>query len=406
VELQRVIERSEVTAPVVVLQASYANGLGIIRDLAAYGVPAVAVDAAPDALGFFSRHAARWRCPDPSHEEAAFVDSLEELGGRLPRKGVLFPTHDEYIWAVSRNAARLEPLFHIPFARWDVMWRLASKQEQFAAAAAAGVDTPLTRFADSVEELLDDETVPFPAILKPVDGVGFKRRFGRQVLRVESRDHLASVADRVAGPGALGLQEIIPGGDDQIYSLGSYLDAGSLPLAVTTNRKLRQHPRIFGTGRFAESVWVEEVAEAGLRLLAELRFHGVSHTEFKLDSRDGRYKLMEVNARHWLFHSLARASGVDLSLVAYRDALGTPFLAPHQTDGRKWVLGLRDTIDSASEIWHGELSPVAWATSLRGTRAEGILSLTDPLPGAVDTWKTLRRIARGRHGGMGEQYQV
>ena len=59
--------------------------------------------------------------------------------------------------------------------------------------------------------------------------------------------------------------------------------------------------------------------------------------EFKRDPRDGGYKLMEINARHWLWHSLAAACGVNLSYVAYRDAIGDPFVAPRQIDGRRWI---------------------------------------------------------------------
>src|SRR5674536_24669 len=107
------------------------------------------------------------------------------------------------------------------------------------------------------------------------------------------------------------LQDIVPGGDEELYTLGSYLDAQSRPLAQFTGHKLRQHPPRFGHVSMAVSLWVPELAEAGLRLLHELGYHGVSQVEFKRDPRDGRYRLMEVNARHWMWHSLATACGVN-----------------------------------------------------------------------------------------------
>ena len=42
--------------------------------------------------------------------------------------------------------------------------------------------------------------------------------------------------------GTLMLQESIPGDDDELFTVGSYLDAESRPLAVFTGHKLRQHP--------------------------------------------------------------------------------------------------------------------------------------------------------------------
>jgi len=163
---------------------------------------------------------------------------------------------------------------------------------------------------------------------------------------------------------------------------------------------------IFGqnqTARFAESVWVPELADAGLRLLKELGYHGVSQVEFKHDARDGRYKLMEVNARHWLWHALATACGVNLSLVAYRDAIGRPIDAPRQRDGRKWMLATKDLPDTFFETVRRQASPADWARSLPGTRVDGVYSLSDPLPGVVATgrlaqflWRRARRDRRPR----------
>ena len=96
--------------PALVFQVSWANGLDIIRDLSAEGVPLLALDAEParprPALPPGRRHG----LPRPAtQDEEAFVSFLEDLGRRLPRKGVLFPTHDQYIWPISRHAERLEP---------------------------------------------------------------------------------------------------------------------------------------------------------------------------------------------------------------------------------------------------------------------------------------------------------
>jgi predicted ATP-grasp superfamily ATP-dependent carboligase len=188
------------------------------------------------------------------------------------------------------------------------------------------------------------------------------------------------------------LQDIVPGGDEELYTLGSYLDADSRPLAQFTGHKLRQHPPRFGHVSMAESRWVPELAESGLRLLRELGYHGVSQVEFKRDPRDGRYRLMEVNARHWMWHSLASACGVNLSLTAYRDAIGEPCFAPRQVDGPKWVVSLTDARDAFSRWRHGQERLLPWLMSYRHVRVDGLYSVRDPLPGALVTVRQLRRI--------------
>ena len=142
----------------------------------------------------------------------------------------------------------------------------------------------------------------------------------------------------------------------------------------------------------AVSRWVPELAEAGVRLLHELGYHGVSQVEFKRDPRDGRYCLMEVNARHWMWHTLATACGVNLSLAAYRDAVGDPYIAPRQIDGKKWVVALTDVRDALSGWRKRRDEARAVAALLHGaSRVDGLYSLRDPMPGLLITGRQLKR---------------
>lgn len=387
------LEAAERRHPAMVLQVSWANGLDILRDLGSAGVPLLAADANPRALGLRSRYAVPLVIPDPSKDEEAFISFLERLGPRLPRRCVLFPTHDQYVWPISRHAERLETWYIIPFSRWQTMKRLYDKRDQLETALRVGVDIPRTVFVDGDEDLARGaEEIGFPAILKPVESLAFKMRFRRHVLEVTSGEELLRVYEHVRDCGTLMLQDIVPGQDEELYTLGSYLDMGSRALAQFTGHKLRQHPPGFGHVSMAVSEWVPEVADAGLRLLRELGYHGVSQVEFKRDPRDGRYRLMEINARHWMWHSLASACGVNLSLAAYQDAVGAPFSAPRQLDGCKWVVSLTDARDAFSRWRRGEEKFWPWLKSYRGVCVDGLYSLQDPLPGVLLTARQLRRV--------------
>jgi predicted ATP-grasp superfamily ATP-dependent carboligase len=397
VRLDRFLARAAVTPPVVVVQVGFANGLGVIRDLAREGVPVLALDPRPRAVGLRSRFAAGMVCPDPKLDAEAFVVFLEALGRRLPRRAVVFPTHDESVWPLSRHAERLAPWYIIPFSRWDTMARLYDKRAQMEAAWRCGVDTPKTVFVDAASDLdrAADE-IGFPAILKPVESLAFKLRFRRHVLEVHDRAGLDEAYATVADCGTLMYQEIVPGGDDALYTVGSYLDAGSRPMAVFTGHKLRQHPPRFGVCRMGVSAWDAGLAEAGVRLLRELGYWGVSQVEFKRDADDGRYCLMEVNARHWMWHSLATVCRVNLSHVAYADAIGRPYTAPRQVDGPRWAIAITDTRDAVREVARGEIDLLPWLASYRGVRQDGVLSFADPVPGALILGRQLRNVARAR----------
>ena len=392
---ERFLEAAADRHPAIVLQVSWANGLDVIRDLSRHGVPLLGLDANPRALGLSSRRAAGMVCPDPKIDEDAFVTFLEDLGRRLPRRAVLFPTHDEYIWPISQHAERLEQWFIIPFSRWQTMRHVYDKRSQIESAWRCGVDTPRTVFVDSATDLERGvREIGFPAIFKPVESLAFKLRFRRHVLKIDTREQLERVYAQVDDCGTLMMQEIVPGGDEELFTLGSYLDEESRPLAVFTGHKLRQHPPVFGHCRMAVSRWVPEMADAGVRLLQELKYHGVSQVEFKRDVDDGRYKLMEINGRHWMWHALGTDSGVNLSFAAYSDAVGRPFIAPRQTEGGRWAVVLTDTRDAFSEWRRGERELLQWAKSYADVRRDGLYDLTDPMPGLLATYRQLRGLRR------------
>jgi D-aspartate ligase len=390
------------TTPVVVVPVSTGIGLGILRDLGRLGVPMIAMDSEPAAIGLASRYALPCMCRDPRYNEEALIEDLEQLGAALPRRAVLFPAFDDQVWAISRYAERLERYFIMPLARWEVMHRLADKELQMKAAWKAGVDTPKTYFVHGPDDLKAAAAeVPFPALFKPLRHQEMRRRFGVKVIAMPTAEHLTDAYEKARVCGSLMLQEIVPGDDRDFYTFGAYQDASSRPLGAFVSRKVRQHPRGFGESRIAESCWVDEVADDSLRLLRELSFHGVSGTEFKRDPRDGRLKLMEVNARHWLHHPLATAAGVNLSLIAYADALGRPIEGAPQIDGVRWLDLPREARDSLFELVRGQMGFETFLSGLRNVRVDAIYCVDDPAPGLrelstgieLQVWRTLAKIS-------------
>jgi D-aspartate ligase len=313
-----------VRLPAVVVGAGWVAGLAAIRSLGRAGIRVLAVDERPGALGFRSRYAEQRLAPARSGGE--YVEFLRGLG-----EGVVFPTHDDDLETIARSRDELP--FTYPFPGWEVVGRVQDKREQLAAAARAGVPAP--RATDAPTEELD-----FPLLVKPAHATGFRRHFGVKAFRCETRAALDEAFER-ALPFQPIVQEWIPGEDDALYTLGSYLAPDGEALGLFSGRKLRQTPRGIGTARVAEALWVDEVVEQGLALLRELRVWGISQVEFKRDARDGMFKLIEVNPRLWEWHGLASACGVDLPVIAYRDALGDrPQPVRMKRDGLRWAITL------------------------------------------------------------------
>ena len=372
--------RSGAHPPAVVCDASFVNGLTAIRSLGRMGVPVFAVDHRPSALGFRSRHAMPVASPDPGTDTAAYANLLRDLGDTIGRPVPILPTHDPPVNAIARHRDELGERFLYPFPKRDALALVQSKREQLDRAAAVGVAIPTTAHPRSAGEALAEAArIGYPLLVKPSNPDGFRRRFQRQAFRCETPEELErAYAD--AEPFEPMVQELIPGGDDELYTVGSYIAADAAVLGLFSGRKLRQSPPGIGTCRVGEAVWVQDAVDAALRLLRAFDFHGVSQVEFKHDPRDGRFKLMEVNPRFWLWHGLAAALGVDFARVAYHDLLGRPS-APATTKGKhkRWAITLLAGERPAFQ---------------RPPYVEPVFSLDDPKPGAAQLARVVKAALR------------
>jgi len=134
-----------------------------------------------------------------------------------------------------------------------------------------------------------------------------------------------------------------------------------------------------------------------VQLLGALGYRGIGCVEFKRDPRDGKPKLIEINARAVRTSMLAIGADVDFPWIAYRDRVEPGTVSP-VVGGRvpvRWV-HLRDEIWAASGlILRGKLSPVGWIKGFFGkpiVTAE--FSWDDLRPGLVFWAQTPRSIVR------------
>jgi D-aspartate ligase len=327
--------RSQRARPAVVVNVGWVPGISALQALGRAGVRVHAVDHRRDALGFRSRYAsARHVSPRRLDDEEAFVGFLARVGDELEAPAPIFALDDDDLNAIARARDVLGDRFLYPFPEWRLLGRIQDKRHQLEHARELGVPAPRTS-----EEPTDE--LGFPVLVKPFQPGDFRRRFGVKAFRCDTRAELDAAWERALPYEPL-VWELVPGGDEELYTLGSYLTREGEALGLFCGRKLVQDPPGLGSARVAEAVWVDEVVEQGLTLLRGLGFHGPSQVEFKRDPRDGVFKLMEVNPRLWQWHALASACGVNIALIAYLDLIGEP-PPPVRMDTRhrRWAITLK-----------------------------------------------------------------
>jgi D-aspartate ligase len=150
-------------------------------------------------------------------------------------------------------------------------------------------------------------------------------------------------------------------------------------------RRSRQYPIDFGyTSTFVETVEQNEVEEAACRFLRSIDYSGLVEVEFKRDHRDGRFKLLDVNARAWTWNALGSIAGVDFGHVLWRLAMGET-IAPIRCHAEvAWMHGSRDMLAAAAEMIAGKLSLADYLRAWRKPLVFAAFAKDDLVPGLVD----------------------
>jgi len=127
--------------------------------------------------------------------------------------------------------------------------------------------------------------------------------------------------------------------------------------------------------------------ELSQRFLRKIDYYRPVELEYKLDRRDGRYKLLDVNARTWGYHSLGVSAGVDFSYMLFADQLGTPVTECKGKPGLAWMRTTTDLPAAMVAVFHGDTSLKEYLRSLRNCNAEAVFSASDPCP-ALPKWRS------------------
>lgn len=384
--------------PAVVL-GCYVNGTSIIRSLGRHGVPIIACSSDQRAIGFRSRFVCERHVTPAYHDEESFLEFLVEHARKWDRP-ILFPTDDHLAVLLARNRESLEKDFVIPGPAWDTMEKVIDKGKTYAVARDAGIPVPTSFFPTSEEDL--EEQAPslhYPCILKPRVGHMFQRVTGRKLFVVRDAQTLMKLAAPLLQEGhQMMVQEIVPGGDDAVFVYAAYYDGNHEPRAEFTGRKVRQIPRGYGTTRVLQGVQCPQVRQLSRELLTPLRYSGLSDVEFKLDHRDGRYKLIEVNPRSGKWIGCATANAVDLPWAMYLDMVeGTQLKAAQSPRNLYWI-HLYDDLLAPFAYWRDELRQLrGYLKPYRSTKVFAVLDRADIGPFLAE-WRNLplnlvRRIA-------------
>jgi len=327
--------------PAVVVGAQ-GNGLGVVRSLAAAGVPAIVV-------GDNFRDAAMWsrRCKSHLVERSygrPLVDGLLKLQTAMPPRPVLILTDELAVNTVSDHRGELGDCYRLRLPSPTTVETLGDKElfQRFAETHALPV--PRTIVVKGEGDLAQIAQLGSPIIIKPADK--FLVHMGRieRLSVAESIDDASATCRRFLSLGETPVvQEWIDGPDGNIY-FALFHCGPPASRSVFFGRKIAASPPRVGST--AVCVPAPEAADA-LRPITEKfidasQYEGLGSLEFKWNPRDGRFVIIEPTVgRTDSQEEIAALNGLNLPLVAYCYELGLPIPEQKHVDAVAWRESLR-----------------------------------------------------------------
>ncbi|MBU0498085.1 MAG: hypothetical protein KKG04_09080 [Candidatus Thermoplasmatota archaeon] len=359
------------------------GGLGAVRCLGRAGVPVIWLDATSKHIGFHSKYCKGIISPDLRDHPRDYIDFLLDIGSSLSYKGVLFPIRDIEVMTMLKHRSQLEKYFHIPMADLSISKKLLNKYIFYKTLKNYNIPHAKTFFSHKLSDIEDiSKKVQYPCILKPFHSANFVLEFGKKMFIANSAIQLQQQYQKaLAKKHEVLIQEIIPGSAQNMCGMNAYYDKTFIPHGVFMYQRIREWPHGMGNGCCIESVKIPELEKIITPFMKNIKYYGIVDAEFKMDSRDHKYKLIEINSRCWMQSSLPARCGANIPLLAYLDAVGRDMGTPTEIkDHLKWVFMGEDIRSGLKSFLKKDLSLADWIRSYKGTMEFSILASDDLVP--------------------------
>jgi D-aspartate ligase len=321
--------------------------MGAIRTLGRAGVPVYATTEDRWTPAAVSRYlTGRTVAPITGSESAEYLlDLFLSIARSAPSPPVVIPTDDDSAVFVAEHAADLEPWMICPAVAPDLPRRLASKRGLRELCLEHSTATPGAAFPTS---LADIETFAadaiFPVVAKLADSGhrGEMPELGASTPFWTAQE-LLDAAATWSNPGVVMLQEYIPEevADDWIFH--GYFNARSECLVGFTGVKYRSWPPYFGATSYGRVVANPQLESESIEFLRRVGYSGIVDMDWRLDRRDGRYRLLDCNPRIGAqFRLFETEAGIDVVRAQHLDLTGRDVPQAPQVNGRGFVVENRD----------------------------------------------------------------
>ena len=374
--------------PIALILGTGHCALGTIRSLKANpDIPIVVTGNSERGLAQHSRYVDEYY-PCDQNDLSNVYEALKKIDNKYD-KVIPIPTGSDF-WVNVMINAPVEFKHFITDLKPDYA-DLMKKSVQQALAEKCKVPYPSSIEIKHEEDLeVACHKLEFPCVVKPISRASGKVPF--RIRSYKAPDQMKRDIQGLLNECDFLASSLIPGPDKNIYTYGSFAVNGMVK-AEYFGRKLTQRPMRFGVAGIAESIGeVSELRAYSSAMLKNTEFSGISQIEFKKSKRDGKFYLMEINPRIWLWMQAAAESKVNIALAYYSHLAGLREKEYHQSGKCMFINGLSIFDNTFREK---DLTWLLYYLKSRFTRhIYSIKDKRDPQPYRIERRRFLKKIIR------------
>ncbi|MBR2339171.1 MAG: ATP-grasp domain-containing protein [Clostridia bacterium] len=315
-----------------VLLGSDVNVYGMARSFhEAYGLHSVAVGKGRLGATSNSRIVTVEVVEPRLEEDEVFCQTLIDFAARYPKEIplLLVPCGDNYVKLLSRNQDKLRDYYLFTCIEEELLTQLSTKETFYALCEQHGFDFPKTTTVTVNNYVGFELPFDFPVVIKPSNSVAYWNchfPHKKKVFVAQDREEFDAILAAIYGStyqDHLIIQEYIPGDDSHMRVMNCYCGKDGKVRLIALGQALLEEHSPEGIGSYAAIIPAEDraLARQMKTFLEEIGYKGFANFDFKLDSRDGKYKLFEMNPRQGRSSYFVTAMGHNLARYLAEDVV-------------------------------------------------------------------------------------
>jgi predicted ATP-grasp superfamily ATP-dependent carboligase len=384
--------------PVIVL-GSGISALSTIRIFGRQGLDVYSI-IHEKGVTYYSKYCKKFFINKKTYDPNILKNFLKKISKKFTKRPVIFPTTDLDTLCLATIKKELKDDYQLIVGDKEPVEILINKIKFYKTLQHYGINHPKTYFPKNLKDVKQiRKKIKYPIFMKPATTQRFIKYFrGKGFIAHTPKELIHNYKLIKKHEIKIMLQEIIYGLPSESYALEGYYKSNNLPTVLFARKRLRIFPPEFGNSSLCVSIPISQLQKEKKvinKLMKNIGYNGLMGAEFKRDKRDGKLKLIEINARAWWFVEVSRRCGVDIVSSSYLDILGEKTnYVEHYKIGLKCIYLFNELRLLGKLLLKHEINPKQWFTSLFGPRCFVFLAKDDLSPFLMESKNRFLRIPK------------